>query len=311
MFGKNFKVGYNNNMKTGVIIIGAGPAGLTAGIFACRAGLDVVCIEKLAVGGQAGLSYKIENYPGIEKISGYDLTEKMFNHAVNSGLKVEYGDVESLTQTKTGFMVKTKTKTYTANKVIIASGSLPRKLNAENENKFLGKGVSYCASCDGNFFKGLTVAVVGGGNSAIEYVDYLTNIAKKVYLINRTENFRAGAHEIERIKAYKNLEIITNASVKKLFGQTKLESAELNINGKSKQIKLDGLFVAIGHMPDLSFANLDLKTDDHGYIITNQNMETNIKNLFACGDIVSKNFRQVITACADGAIAGNACIGGK
>lgn len=296
-------------MKADVVIIGGGPAGLSAGIFACRAGLNVVLLEKLALGGQASLSYKIANYPGVEDVAGPDLIDRMRAQAESFGLKIEYAEVEALTQTKTGFSLKTKSGTHFAKKVIIACGCETRKLDLENEKFFTGKGVSYCASCDGNFFKGKEVAVVGGGNTAVEDVDYLSNIAKKIYLINRSEVFRAGEHEIKRIKKYKNLEILTNANVKKLIGTNALEGVEVSVGKTKKKLAVSGLFVAIGHKPNLEFIKLNLKLDKSGYILVDENQQTSVKNLFACGDVVSKNFRQIVTACADGARAGNACIG--
>ncbi len=311
MFGKTENMGYNKGMKADVVIIGGGPAGLTAGIFACRAGLNVVLLEKLALGGQASLSYKIANYPGFKDISGFDLANKMREQAEAVGLKIEYAEVCALTQTKIGFSVKTKDVTYSAKKVIIACGCIARKLGLDREKEFTGKGISYCASCDGNFFKGKDVAVVGGGNTAIEDVDYLTKIAKKVYLINRTEHFRAGEHEVRRIKKYKNVEVLTNTTVKQLLGESLLEGLELKVGNAKRKLAISGLFVAIGHEPNLDFVKLNLKLDKFGYIIVDENKQTSVKNLFACGDITSKKFRQIITACADGAIAGNACIGVK
>lgn len=311
MFGKTENVGYNRVMKADVVIVGGGPAGLTAGIFACRAGLNVVLLEKLVLGGQASTSYNISNYPGIEQISGPDLAELMRKHAEGCGLKIEYAEVKALTQTKTGFSVKVKGGSYSAKKVILACGCATRKLNVEGEKELLGKGISYCASCDGQLFKGQDVAVVGGGNSAVEYVDYLQKIANKIYLINRSEIFRAGEHEIKRIKKYKNLQILTNAVVKKAVGKPLLEKIELKVNGGKKVLNVQGMFVAIGHEPNLDFLQVNLKLDKFGYIVVNENMETSVKNLFACGDVVSKKFRQIITACADGAIAGNSCVVAK
>ncbi|MBR6778777.1 MAG: FAD-dependent oxidoreductase [Clostridia bacterium] len=297
-------------MKVDVAIIGAGPAGLSAGIFTSRAGLKTVCFEKLAIGGQASLSHSIENYPGFEKISGYELMETMYKHATSVGTEVVFSTVNKVCQTKTGFCLTTNAETYNAKKLIIATGGKPRKLGLEKEKAFIGKGVSYCASCDGDFFKNKTVAVVGGGNSAVEAVDYLSPIVKKVYVLNRSEKFKANQNDIERIKKYKNVHILTNSAVKDLFGKDVLSKTKVEINGETKNIKTDGLFVTIGREPDLSFLDFDLECDRYGFIIVDEKMKTNVKNCYACGDIVSKHFKQVVTACADGAIAGNACIGG-
>lgn len=308
MFGKISFFGYNNNMKIDVAIIGAGPAGLTAGIFTSRAGLKTVCFEKLAIGGQAALSYEIANYPGFESISGFDLTQKMHAQAESCGTTFIYENVQKLKKLKNGFSIQTTENRYLAGKVIIACGCKTRKLGLENELQLTGRGISYCASCDGGFFKNKIVAVVGGGNTAVEDVKYLARIAKKVYLINRSQKFRAGNHAIEQLKKFKNLEIIKNAQVKKLFGTEKLEKISVLIVDETKDIKVDGLFIAIGYEPDLSFLDIDVKLDKYGYILVDEKMRTNVDDLFACGDITGKSFKQVITACADGAIAGNSCI---
>ena len=297
-------------MKYDVAIIGGGPAGLTAGIFTTHAGLSTICFEKLAIGGQAALSHSITNYPGIENISGIDLSEKMFIHAQKSGVEFQFSAVQKINKLKNGFSIKTKSATYNAKKLIIASGSKARKLNLENEKQFIGKGVSYCASCDGNFFKGKTVAVVGGGYSACEYVDYLTNICKHVYLINRSENFKADSHRLSQIKKYKNLTTLTSSNVVQLIGNEVLEEIVVKKQNKLTKMKMDGLFIAIGHEPDLDFINFDIVKDKHGFIIVDENQKTSENNVYACGDVVSKKFKQVITACADGARAGNSCIGG-
>ncbi len=298
-------------MNSDVFIIGAGPAGLTAGIFTCRAGLSTICIEKLAIGGQASLSNDIANYPGFDSISGFDLTEKMVNQAKSNGLKLEWGTVKSLTKTKTGFSIKTQDHTYTAKKVIIATGCKTKKLGLKDEERLTGRGVSYCASCDGGFFANKVVAVVGGGNTAIGDVEYLSRLAKKIYLINRSEKFRAGDYAVSKIKKYKNLKILTNAQVVELFGSEKLEAISVKDDEGRKKLAVDGLFIAIGSIPDLDFVKFDLQTDPSGYIIVDDNMRTNIKNLYACGDITNRDFRQIVVACAEGAIAGNSAIGGK
>lgn len=298
-------------MKTDVLIIGGGPAGLTAGIFTTRAGLSTVLIERLAIGGQASLTYLVENYPGFDKISGFDLTDRMAKQAEANGVDIVYGTVNSLDKSEHGFIVKTNDETYEADRVIIACGCKTRRLGLINEVELTGHGVSYCASCDGHFFKDKVVAIVGGGNSAITDVDYLSRLAKKIYLINRSEKFRAGEHQIKRVSEMKNVEILTNAQVSKLSGANELSGIQLTQNGELIDLKVDGLFVAIGQEPYLPFLNIDIKKDSSGYILVDENMQTSEKNLFACGDIISKHFRQIITACADGAVAGNSCVGVK
>lgn len=298
-------------MEYDVAIIGAGPAGLTAGIFTSRAGLKTICFEKLAVGGQAGLSYEIVNYPGFESISGFDLAERMSKQAIANGVEINYSTLNNLSLDSRGFKLITAYDVYCAKKVILANGRKVRKLGLENEERLTGRGVSYCVSCDGGFFKNKVVAVVGGGDTAIEDVNYLSKIAKKIYLINRSERFRAGDVKINQIKQFNNLEIITSATITELGGNERLEKIVLNHSGETKEIMVDGLFVAIGYVPDLDFVKIDLTLDESGYIVVDKHQQTNVKNLFACGDVVSKDFKQVITACADGAVAGNSCIGGS
>lgn len=297
-------------MKYDVAIIGSGPAGLSAGIFTLRAGLKTVCFEKLAIGGQASLSYDIANYPGFEHISGFELTDKIKQQAENLGLEIKFENVKRLAKDNLGFVIETSTKIYKAKKVIIACGCKTRKLGLENELKFTGRGVSYCASCDGNFFKDKVVAVVGGGDTAFQDVEYLRKIAKKIYLLNRSERFKAGDYKLKKVLKYKNVEVKTNTQVKKLFGDSVLSGVEILENEERKKLKIDGLFIAIGYDPVTDFIDIDVDKDAFGYILTDENQMTNVKNLFACGDITSKKFRQVITACSDGAIAGNSCIGG-
>lgn len=292
-----------------VAIIGAGPAGLSAGIFTTRAGLKTICFEKLAIGGQAALSYEIANYPGFVIISGFDLTNKMKEQAEANGLEIKYANVSKLTQKKNVFEIETRDNIYKAKKIIIANGCKVRKLGIKNEEMLTGRGVSYCASCDGGFFKNKVVAVVGGGNTAMENVNYLANIAKKVYVINRSEKFRAGETELEKIKKHKNVEIVTSATVEEIVGKQQLEKVVIKQNEKHKDLKIDGLFIAIGYEPDLSFLNISLELDGAGYIVVDKNQETSVKNVYACGDTTSKHFKQVVSACAEGATAGNSCVG--
>lgn len=294
-------------MKYDVAIVGSGPAGLTAGIFATRGGLKTVCFDHSGFGGQASLSYDISNYPGFNSISGYDLTEKMFEQAKYNGVEFVDGTVENIKHTKQQFELFVDGNKYLASKLIIASGTIPKALGV-GEEKFIGKGVSYCASCDGNFFKNKIVAIVGGGDTAFEYAEYMSRIANKIYLLNRSEKFRASDFRVANAKKIKNLEILTNAVVSKIVGEGVVDGIQCVINGESETLRIDGLFVAIGHEPKVDFLDFEIDKSPNGYVITNENMQTSVKNVYACGDVVQKHFRQVITACADGAIAGNACI---
>lgn len=295
-------------MKFDVAVIGGGPAGLSASLFSSRAGLNTICFEKLVVGGQASLSHEIANYPATEKMSGYDLAQKMFKQSKENGTTFVFSLVEKISKTKTGFSIKTKTKNYFAKKLIIACGTKPRKLGLDEE-KFIGKGISYCASCDGNFFKGKDVAVIGGGDSAFVYLEYLSRIANKVYLLNRSDSFKASKVRVENAQKLKNVKIFKNTKVTKLIGDKTINSINVEINKTKKNLNVDGVFVAIGHVPNLDFLDFEISLDKNGYILVDEKMQTSEKNVFACGDILSKHFKQIVTACADGAIAGNSCIG--
>ena len=295
-------------MKFDVAVIGGGPAGLSASIFASRAGLKVICFEKLAIGGQAALSHDIANYPAFKTVSGFELTQKMLDQAKLNGTEIVFGDVQKVKKLKSGFSIKTKKETYQASKIIIACGTKARQLGLDEE-RYIGKGISYCASCDGGFFKNKNVAVVGGGDSAFVYAEYLARLANKVTLLNRSDTFKASKIRIENVARLKNVKVLTNAKLTSLEGDQTLTGINFKHNNVNKKLSIDGLFVAIGHIPNLDFLDFEIKLDKNGYIVVDKEMRTSEKNVFACGDIISKNFRQVITACADGAIAGNSCIG--
>lgn len=286
------------------IIIGAGPAGLTAGIYARRGGLTTVIIEKQSVGGQAQNAADIQNYPGIPSTSGFDLCYAMMNQCTTFGADFVFdtisqinldGEVKKVTLAS-GAEIEGKT-------VIIASGASARKLGVENENEFIGKGVSYCATCDGAFFKGKTVAVIGGGNTAAEDALYLEKLAKKVYLVHRRDALRADKILCDRLEK-SGVSIIWNSVVESLSGEDKIAQVTLK-NVKTDALtplSVDGVFVAIGEIPNSQlFENVE-KTPS-GYIVTNDVMRTNIDGVYAVGDVREKSLRQVVTACADGAIA--------
>ena len=286
------------------IIIGAGPAGLTAGIYARRGGLKTVIIEKQSVGGQAQTAADIQNYPGIPSTSGFDLCYAMMNQCTTFGADFVFdtisqinldGEVKKVTLAS-GAEIEGKT-------VIIASGASARKLGVENENEFIGKGVSYCATCDGAFFKGKTVAVIGGGNTAAEDALYLEKLAKKVYLVHRRDALRADKILCDRLEK-SGVSIIWDSVVESLSGEDKIAQVTLkNVkNDALTPLSVDGVFVAIGEIPNSQlFENVE-KTPS-GYIVTNDVMRTNIHGVYAVGDVREKSLRQVVTACADGAIA--------
>ena len=297
-------------MKMDVAIIGGGPAGMSAGIFAGRAGLDVVCFEAVAVGGQAGLSYEIANYPGFEKISGYDLVLKMEQHAKSCGVKFAFETVEKIEKQANGFKLICSKSEHFAKKVVLACGGKVKHLGIVGEEKFFGKGVSYCASCDGNFFKNKKVAVVGGGDSAVENVEYLSRLAESVVLLCRSDKLKVADYKVKEIQKLANVSVLKNAKPIEFLGSDHLEKIIIEHSGEKKEIFVEGVFVSIGQMPCLPEMNFDLALDEKGYVVVDSCQQTNVKNLFACGDIVSKEFKQVVSACADGARAGNSCVRG-
>jgi len=294
-----------------IIIIGAGPAGLTAGLYAGRAGLETLIIEKDEEGGQISQTAEIENYPGsIEEESGYSLTERMSKQAGDFGAVIIKDTVKEISPEWEIKTIKCEKKDYMAKTVIIAAGTTPVNIGCPGEKELTGKGISYCATCDGAFFQDMDVYVVGGGNSAVEEAIYLTRYAKKVTVIHRREKLRAEKPIQKKAFANEKIGFMWNSVVKELKGDGFLEAiiTENIISGEKTEIKADGedssigLFVFIGSDPKTEIFAKHLKTE-RGYIVTNDDMETEIPGVYAAGDIRVKNLRQVITAAADGAIA--------
>lgn len=287
-----------------VIVIGAGPGGMNAAIYANRSGLSVLMLEKGAPGGQMVNTAEIENYIGFESIAGADLSLKMFDHALGLGVEYGYGNVTGIKDNGKTKTVVTEDNEYEAKAVIIATGTVPRNLGAENEERFSGVGISWCAICDGPLFKGKDVVVVGGGNSAVEEAVYLAGIVNKVTIIAR-KALRANKEYIHHAEKKENIEFLLNTSVTKWLGDEKISGAEIinNETGETSTLDFDGAFLFIGFNPNTSmFEDLGIVGDDR-YIIANQNMETSVPGIFACGDVIQKEIRQVVTAVGDGAIA--------
>jgi len=295
----------NEIIKCDVIIIGAGPAGLCAGIYAKRAGLDVKIIESMLPGGQAANSYEIENYLGFEKISGADLAAKFIAHAKACGVEILQKRILSLDIEGKVKKVECRRLELEAKSVIIASGTVRRKLEIPGEDEFNGIGVSYCATCDGSFYKDKVTAVVGGGNTALEDALYLANICEKVYLVHRRDEFRADKVLSDGVIANPKIDIIYNALPVEIKGDKKAEMLAVKdkFSGEIREITLDGVFVAVGSVPDTSYLPERLSRDEYGYIITDGEMKTNIEGVYAAGDIRNTTLRQIVTAAADGAIA--------
>lgn len=288
-----------------VAIIGGGPAALGAALYALRAGVNCTIFEKKFVGGQAATTYEIDNYPGFPSISGSSLAEKMQQHVLESGASFKYTAVKELVLEGDIKKIITAKKEFEAKAVILAMGASPAFLNIPGEKEFAGKGVSYCATCDGMFFKDKVVCVSGGGNTAVEDALYLSPIAKKVYIIHRRDSFRASPILAEKLKSCSNVELVLDSNVVKISGEEHVSSITVLSNGGSeREILTDGLFVAVGTTPSSELAENKLLCDEKGFVITDEFMQTNIPGVFAAGDIRKKVLRQVVTAVSDGAIAG-------
>lgn len=274
-----------------VIIVGGGPAGLTAAIYSARAGAKTVVVEALTAGGLCAATPELENYPGFEHISGYELSEKMAHQAQKSGAQFVYAKAEKIEDGESKKVHLSGGGILEGKALVLALGSLPRKLGVAGEDELVGAGLSYCATCDGNFFRGKTVTVAGGGSYAREAVEYLKPLAKKVYCVHSGELEDLGAERIE------------NAKIVGLEGKP-LRALRLSVGGKQSTLETDGLFVELGFTPAVELAKGLAETDKAGYIVCDEKMRTSAAGIFACGDIRSKPLRQVVTAVSDGAIAG-------
>ena len=287
-----------------IVIVGAGPAGLTAAIYARRASKKVLVLEAKSYGGQIINTLDIENYPVEAHISGFDFATKLYNQAKDLGAEIIFEKVVDINDKDNIKEIITTKNTYSAKAVIIATGSENRKLGLANEDQLVGKGISYCATCDGAFYKGKTVAVVGGGNTALEDALYLADVASKVYLIHRRDEFRGEESTVSHLKEKDNIEFVYNSNVTKLNANERLKSIEItNIDGSIKTIDVDGLFVAVGRIPEnQNFAKL-INLDESGYVKAGEDCITNVAGIFVAGDNRIKEVRQLVTATSDGAIA--------
>lgn len=289
-----------------IIIIGAGPAGLTSAIYARRANKKVLVLEAKSYGGQILNAHKIENYPGIESISGLEYAKVLYNQVKKLGAEIKFETVLKIEEDKTVFTNKGK---YNAKAVIIATGAENRKLNIDREVDFIGKGISYCATCDGNFYKDKIVAVNGGGNAALEDALYLSEIAKKVYLIHRRDSFRAEASYQEELKKKENIELILCSHIVSLNGNDKLESITIEDNANNeKELTVDGLFIAIGQSPKNEMFQNIVDLNEYGYIKSTDGIHTKTDGIYVAGDARVKELRQLTTAVSDGSIAATTAI---
>lgn len=289
-----------------VIIIGGGAAGLTAGLYAGRGGLKSLIIEKVFVGGQASTTFEIDNYPGFEEgISGPELAMKMEKQAKRFGVEIINEEVVDIDVEGVIKTIKTTKNAYRTRAIILAMGARPKQLGLENENKLRGAGISYCATCDGAFYRDKDVAVVGGGNTAVEDALFLSRFCKKVYLIHRRDSLRATKVLQEAALNNDKIEFIWNSTVEKINGEDGLDGITVkNIKTAEKmELSISGMFIAIGYEPNTSLVKGKVEITDSGYIITDETLQTNIFGVYAAGDIREKSLRQVITAAADGAVA--------
>jgi thioredoxin reductase (NADPH) len=289
-----------------VIIVGAGPAGLTAGIYAGRAGMSALILERVFPGGQIARAHIVENYPGFpDGVEGVELGIRFKEHAERHGAVIESAEVTGYSLDGDIKRVFTSDKTYEARTIILAMGTAYKTLGLYSEKRFLGTGVSYCATCDGPFFRGKDVVVVGGGDTAVEDALYLANFVNRVYVVHRRDELRAQMALQKAAKQNERIEFVWDSELEAITGDTVVQGVRVR-NNKTQEMRLiacSGVFVAIGTVPHTDEVKAQVKTDAFGYILTDDAMHTNLPGVFAAGDIVAKPLRQVITAAADGAIA--------
>ena len=289
-----------------MLIIGGGPGGYTAALYAARAGLDVLVLEKLSAGGQMAQSHQIDNYPGFEDgIDGFELADKMQRQAERFGAVTEYAEVYRMDLHADPKVVETSVGSFYSRSVVLATGAGPKELGLPGEKELTGRGVAYCAACDGMFYKGKTVVVVGGGNSAAADALLLSRIAKKVIIVHRRDSLRATKVYHEPLMQAENVEFLWNSQVVELLRDGKLTGIRIRdvSSGAISQLECDGLFISIGRKPATELVRDQLLLDGAGYVIAGENTLTNIPGVYAVGDVRSKPLRQIVTAVADGAVA--------
>lgn len=295
----------SENNKFDVIIVGGGPGGLTASIYASRRNLKTLVIAK-SVGGQMALTNEIENYPGQDLISGFELSEKFKKQSEKWNTEFDYNEVSSIAKIGDDFVVKTNKDEYHASAVILAFGLTPRDLGVPGEERLKGRGVTYCATCDGPFFRNKIVGVVGGGNSALDAAIYLSSLASKVYLFHFNREFRAESYLLEKAKNIDAIEFYCCSKIQEIKGENKVQSvvlADLNDESMTSEISLDGLFVEIGYQAKTEWLKDVVDLNDRGEIIANRDCETSVPGIFAAGDCTDAPYKQIVIAAGDGAKA--------
>ena len=292
--------------KLGVAIIGGGPAGLAAGIYAARGGARVKLFEELFPGGQIVKTHRVENYPGITGgPDGYALAAALEKHAAEFDLPIVYGSVANLKLTEGEKTFTVNGDEFSAAAVILCMGATPRKLGHPDEDRFVGAGISYCATCDGAFYRGKDVAIVGGGDTAVADALYLSGLCNKVYVIHRRDQFRAAGTLVDRVKQAPNVELVLDSTMVALSGEDRLSAVtvENKFTHEQRELPVSGLFVAVGILPRTDLVQGQVHLDEGGFIVTDKYMQASVPGVFAAGDVRDTPLRQVVTACADGAIA--------
>ena len=287
------------------VIIGAGPGGMAAASYTARAGLDVLVLEGLIPGGQMGTTFEVENYPGLNNVlSGAELAMDFEGQAKKFGAQIAYERAEKVDFSGEIKVITTDSREIKAKTVVLAMGAKPRKLNVPGEEEFSGLGVSYCATCDGAFYKGKDTVVAGGGDTALEDAIFLSKYCNKVYLVHRRDKFRAAYALEKRVREIDNVELVLCANITEIKGDAKVNAVTVKSNdGQMSEIKVDGVFVAVGTVPGGEDISGGVEKNEGGYIITDEKMQTSVKGVYAVGDIREKELRQIVTAAADGAIA--------
>ncbi len=296
----------DNNHVYDMIIIGGGPGGYTAALYAARAGFDMLLLERISAGGQMALTHQIDNYPGFEEgIDGFSLADKMKKQAERFGAKSKTAEVVSVDLAAQIKQIETTSGIFFCKTVVLATGANPRELGVEKEAELVGRGVAYCAACDGMFYRGKTVVVVGGGNTAAEDALLLSRIAAKVILVHRRDTLRATKIYHEPLMKAQNVEFRWNSTVKELLHETKITGVRIaDVNtGEESDIACDGVFVSVGRKPATEFLGGQIKLDSNGYVVAGEDTKTNIPGVYAVGDMRTKELRQVVTAVSDGAVA--------
>ena len=289
-----------------IIIVGAGPAGLSAALYAGRTKKKVLVLEAKVYGGQIINTNKIVNYPGYSEISGVDFATNLYDQVINMGVEVKFDKVINI-DTKE-MKVITNNNTYETRAIILAMGVQNKKTGLINEDRFIGHGLSYCATCDGSFYKDKDVCVYGGESSTLEEALYLSDICNKVYVVNKTDKFKDGEDLLELVNNKPNIILLNNTSIKSINGDDNINSIDIFNKEGDSTIDISGLFIALGKIPENNNIVKDIKIDDNGYIVAKEDCHTNINHIYVAGDIRTKNLRQLTTACSDGAIAATMAI---